>query len=406
LQNWDCQVCGNCCYQYQVAVTEEERQRILAQDWSELGKVRPFKRLGWFSRRYCLNHRPDGACVFLGDDNRCSIHARYGAEAKPLACRLYPFVLVPVGDEWHVGVRYACPSATANKGRPAREHVADLNRFGLLLEKQEHLERENLPPPRLQRGQTVPWADVRRFVRVILDVLGDRADRVERRWRRCLHLARHCRQSRFEKVGGQRLTEFLQLLLKSLDTEVSQTVTERPSWVGRTLFRQFLAVYTRRDHGTFRGGATRTWLGRFVATSKFALGAGMVPRVNQFVRPISFAEVEVADWKLTPAAEELLERYFRVKVESLQFCGATHYGLSFWDGLEALALTLPVILWLARAVEAESTEEAVERAVSIVDDHFGYNRVLASSRYRTVYRILVGTGELEKLLGWYGRRSS
>jgi lysine-N-methylase len=406
LQNWDCQVCGNCCYQYQVAVTDEERQRILAQEWSELGKVRLFKRLGWFSRRYRLNHRPDGACVFLGEDNRCRIHARFGAEAKPLACRLYPFVLVPVGDEWHVGVRYSCPSATANKGRPAREHVADLNRFGPLLEKQEHLVGEKLPPPPLQRGQSVPWADVRRFVRVVLDLLGDRSDRVERRWRKCLRLARLCRQSRFDKVSGQRLTEFLQLLAKSLDAEVPPSLTDRPSWVGRTLFRQFLAVYTRRDHGTFQGDATRSWSRRFVATGKFALGAGMVPRVNQFVRSVSFTEVESAEGRLTPAAEELLERYYRVKVESLQFCGATNYRLSLWDGLEALALTLPVILWLARAVEARSAEEGVERAVCIVDDHFGYNRVLASSRYLTGHRILVGSGELEKLVGWYGRGSS
>src|SRR5438270_5131896 len=65
LQKWDCQVCGNCCHQYQVAVTEEERQRIQAQDWSELGKTPLFKRLGWFSRRFRLNHREGGACVFL-----------------------------------------------------------------------------------------------------------------------------------------------------------------------------------------------------------------------------------------------------------------------------------------------------------------------------------------------------
>jgi lysine-N-methylase len=403
LQNWDCQVCGNCCYQYQVAVTDEERRRIQSQDWSELGRIPLFKRLGWFSRRYRLNHRPDGACVFLGENNRCRIHARYGAEAKPLACRLYPFVLVPVGDEWHVGMRYACPSATANKGRPAREHVADLNRFGLLLEKQELLEGETLPPPRLQRGQKVPWQDVRRFVRALLDLLGDRSDRLERRWRKCLHLARLCRQARFDKVGGQRLADFLQLLAEGTNAEVPQEVTLRSSWAGRALFRQFLAVYARRDHGTERGAATRSWMGRFFATARFAFGSGQVPRVNRHIRPVTFAEIDASDWKLTPAAEEVLERYYRVKVESLQFCGATNYGLSFWDGLESLALTLPAIVWVARAVEAGSIEESVERAVCMVDDHFAYNRVLATTRYRLAHRILAGQGEIERLLGWYGK---
>jgi lysine-N-methylase len=403
LQKWDCQVCGNCCHQYQVAVTEEERQRILAQDWSELGMTPLFKRLGWFSRRYRLNHRKDGACVFLGDNNRCLIHARYGAEAKPLACRLYPFVLVPVGDEWHVGMRYACPSATANKGRAVGEHAADLGRFGLLLERQENLEGEALPPARLRRGQSVPWPDVGSFVRAVLDLVGDRGDRLERRWRKCLHLARLCRQARFDKVSGQRLTDFLQVLTAGIDAEVPQTVTGHPSWVGRSLFLQLLAVYTRRDHGPDKGAATQTWLGRLLATARFAFGAGRVPKVNRHVRPVSFAAVESAEGKLGSAAQELLERYYRVKVESLQFCGPANYGVSFWDGLEMLALTLPAIAWLSRAVEADSQEEAVEKAVCVVDDHFGFNRVLVSTRYRMVHRILGSQGEVEKLLGWYGK---
>lgn len=33
LQNWDCHVCGTCCQEYRVTVTEEEKQRIEAQGW-------------------------------------------------------------------------------------------------------------------------------------------------------------------------------------------------------------------------------------------------------------------------------------------------------------------------------------------------------------------------------------
>ena len=32
VQNWDCHVCGTCCKEYQVALTEEERKRIDALD--------------------------------------------------------------------------------------------------------------------------------------------------------------------------------------------------------------------------------------------------------------------------------------------------------------------------------------------------------------------------------------
>ena len=38
---------------------------------------------GWFSSAYRLNHRADGACVFLGPDNRCRIHEKHGPAAKP-----------------------------------------------------------------------------------------------------------------------------------------------------------------------------------------------------------------------------------------------------------------------------------------------------------------------------------
>src|SRR6202011_5798955 len=99
LQNWDCQGCSNCCREYQVSVTEEERQRILAQGWEKdpsMEGVSLFAKQGtWWSRKYRLSHRADDACVFLNSEGRCRIHERFGADAKPLACRLYPFVLVP-----------------------------------------------------------------------------------------------------------------------------------------------------------------------------------------------------------------------------------------------------------------------------------------------------------------------
>ena len=33
LQNWDCHVCGTCCQEYVVTVTDEEKKRIDAQGW-------------------------------------------------------------------------------------------------------------------------------------------------------------------------------------------------------------------------------------------------------------------------------------------------------------------------------------------------------------------------------------
>jgi lysine-N-methylase len=408
IQSWDCHSCTNCCREYNVPVTAEERRRIVAQGWDKdpaLAGQRLFIGHGpWWARRYRLGHRREGGCVFLGPDRRCRIHGRFGAEAKPLACRLFPFVLVPAGDHWRAGLRFACPSAAASQGRPLPAHAQDVEALARLVERQEGMDSPAVAPPALQGRQRLPWRDLLRFVHALLFLLRDRGDRLERRWRKCLALAGVCRQAHFDKLSGGRLTEFLDVVSTGLDSEVPQDPADvpPPSWVGRVLFRQQVAVYARKDQGENRGEATRSRLARFRTGCRFALGRGLVPRVNSFLRPgVTFDQMEAPTGTLPAGAEEVLERYYLVKVESLQFCGAVNFGLGFWDGLESLALTLPAVLWLARGIEAASAVEAVTRAVAIVDDHFGFNRALKSRRHRLAARILAGRGELERLIAWY-----
>ena len=38
-----------------------------------------------------IRKRADGACGFLSANDRCRIHEELGGEAKPLACRVFPF---------------------------------------------------------------------------------------------------------------------------------------------------------------------------------------------------------------------------------------------------------------------------------------------------------------------------
>jgi lysine-N-methylase len=407
-QSWDCHSCTNCCREYNVPLTDEERQRLEGQGWEKEEEIDGplFVRSGpWWNRRTLLRHRPDGGCVFLGDDNRCRIHERFGAQAKPLACRLFPFVLVPAGDHWRVGLRFACPSAADNLGRPLSEHDPELNRLARALERQEGLDGKVPPPPPLQRGQAVEWPDLVRFVQTLLALLRDRRDRVERRLRKCLALADLCRRARFDDIRGKRLVEFLNVVSAGLDDDVPADAgaLSPPGWVGRVLFRQVLAVYARKDRGTLRGLAAQGRIALFRAACRFAWGRGTVPRVNGLLPQTTFERIEAANGPLPPAAEEVLERYLVVKVGSLQFCGPANFGLSFWDGLESLALTVPAILWLARACADGPREAAVARAAGIVDDHFGYNRVLGLRRHRVAASILARRGELSRLIAWYSR---
>jgi hypothetical protein len=62
-----------------------------------------------------------------------------------------------------------------------------------------------------------------------------------------------------------------------------------------------------------------------------------------------------------------------------------------------------VIAWVARVFKDESREAAFLKVLSIVDDHFGFNRVLRTARQRLSFRILTRSGELSRLIAWYSR---
>lgn len=395
-----------------MSVTEQERQRILAQGWNaaQLGGLDPFVRTGppW-ARQWQLNHRADGSCVFLSEEGRCQVHERFGYDTKPLPCRLFPFVLVPVGNHWSVGLRFACPSAAANKGRPLPGHTKALTEFAIELAVREGLGKEPddalTMPPRLTAKQRVGWQDIERCVDALLALLLDRRDHIERRLRKCLALANLMRQARLEGIEGKRLSELLDLLRAAADTEApsSPQAVPPPSWVGRLLFRQAAALFTRKDHGPNRGNPQRNRLALMAAAWRFARGRGTVPRLHKIIPSTTFEQLEQPQGPLPPEAELVLERYYHIKAGSLQFCGPASFGLPLWEGLEVLALTLPITLWLSRAWQDRPRREAVEQALAVVDDHIGFNRVLASRRQRLAFRILARRGELARLIAWYSR---
>ena len=287
LQNWDCQGCSLCCRQYHVPVTAEEMKRIEAQGWekeSDFQGVPLFVRAGgWFSTEYRLNHRPSGACVFLGPDNRCRIHVKFGSAAKPLACRIYPYSLVPAGDHWKLGLRFACPSAAADMGRPLADHLAEAREYAAALEEKSGTQAIAAPPPPLQGSQSVSWGDLFRIVTAVSKILAEAEDTIERRWRKVLFLVATLRKATFDGGGDPkkavtagRLNELLHLLSEAAEDEVpvSPDQVPRPGWVGRMVFRPLAALYARKDSGSERGSAQGSAAGRLFSAIQFARGRG------------------------------------------------------------------------------------------------------------------------------------
>lgn len=417
LQNWDCQGCSACCRHYQVSVSAEERKRIESQGWEndpELRGVPFFVRTGgWFSRSYRLNERADGACVFLGADNRCRIHSKHGSAAKPLACRIYPYSLVPAGDHWKLGLRFACPSAAQDRGRPLADHLGDAREYGGMLEAEWGLADNLGPPPPLKGSQSVPWNDLFRIIAAISKALANPEDAMERRWRKVLFVASTLRKARFDgkgdpkkQVTGGRLSELLHILVEASEAETpSAEEAPEPSWVGRMVFRPLLALYARKDTGPDRGVAQSSFQGRLFSGMQFARGSGAVPRVHAEIPTATFADGEKPLGALSERSTTLLTRWARVKVESGQFCGPTNFGLGVWDGLETLAAAFAAAMWLARILSAggRPIDDAMTLAVQIVDDNFGFNKLLGSARQKVALRLLATRGELPKLVAWYGR---
>jgi lysine-N-methylase len=408
MQNWDCQSCGDCCRHLEGVITDEEKHRIEALDLANDPEVAPkpwFAPLGRGTKKWRLAHRPDGGCVFLTTRNRCRLQERFGAEVKPFVCRLFPFILIPAGDHWRVGMRFSCPSAAANSGRPVADAEKDLVHLSHLLEQHAGRSADSAPPPVMQAGEQLSWPDVCRVVQVLVEIVQDRGDRLERRLRKCLAVARICGERPLIGLRGHQVTKFLQAVRTAVEADVPREPADLAPpdrLLGGVLFRALLAIFARRDSDVYRASRIRRRLGRVLAGWRFVVGRGSVPRINEFLPETTFEAVERCSG-MPPDMDETLERYYVVKLNSLQFCGPPNFDMPVWAGLESLVLTLPMILWLRRAFTDLPPVNAVEQAIRLVDDHFGGDPMLSFPHIQYLLHILAQRGELEKLVAWYSR---
>ena len=280
---------------------------------------------------------------------------------------------------------FACPEVAASRGRPLGQHTSDIKAYLAEIESANVAGRTLAPPP-LQGNQTVEWSDLDTLVQGLGIVVSERQDRVERRLRKCLWLANTCRQAKFDKISGKRLEDFLSILIGAADPELPThpAALPAPSGVGRILFRQMLALFSRADSGAIKGRASRNRVALLMAAIRFARGSGPVPPVNALIPETTFEKLEAPLGPLPAECEMTLERYYLVKLHSMQFFGPTNFRHTFWDGLESLVLTYPVIMWLTRALaQTMPVHDALLRQ-RITDNNFGFQPLLGSGRQKFV----------------------
>ena len=381
-QKYSCHGCGDCCRDFTVQLREEDIQRLESQGYAR--KMGEKVTVEFRGQRY-LRQRADGACIFLEDDGKCRIHADHGFNEKPVACRLFPFNLAPDADGPHAGLNFACQSVRANKGAALGTHHQDLRRA-----LQELPEANVQAPPRLSGKLRAQKAEVA--------AIGEAVDRwlsqsvaMAVRFDGFAWLAQGMGAANFQNVRGERVKELIDLLVMALPEELDHLPVEKATFRQEKLLRQaaFARIEDPRIHDGAPRGAIRVRLDQWRRSRAFARGRGSVPCLPRgWPDPVEFEVARAmglaSESPDSEAIDDLLTRWMRATVLGSRAWGAGYYAFSVAEGMQALALNLACVGWLARVHAAGRNcavidLAAVEEALGRIDRAAGRARWLGSS---------------------------
>ncbi len=345
-----------------------------------------------------LAHRTDGACVFLNESNGlCRIHEQFGPDAKPTACRIFPFQITPTfAGEASVSARYDCPTVRHNIGDTHAEQLPFLRKYtdrwpdpeGFDEVTRCGLERDQIVAvaefvATLQNG--LPTADQRAlFIPYLCDVLAiTAADGIDR--------------PALGSAFGP---------LKSHIEAATAGAVKRPGMIARAAFRTLLALHLRRDEDVLDGRAGR--FSRLVAMIKFVLGVGTfrglgLSHPKGSLRSARLFKSAFATHDQSPEVFSLLWRLLRIKLEAIQFMGPANGGRDFLRGLHSLALLYPLTLATAKHHAASRGAKAIEpidaeMGIAAIEHSFGRAAVLRQPFVRSIERLLLDRDTLTRLV--------
>lgn len=364
-QRWTCHSCGHCCRTLVGHLFPEECARLDEQNWTETLGVDPYLKTTFGG---VLNKRPDGACVFLDDHNRCLIHTRFGEAAKPIACRIFPFAVRPVRLGWQASFRFDCPSAAQSLGIPVLQYRPLLEELTgrLIHEAPVDDDVADLQPGGPQATPDEIQALEQRFLLWLESPglpLGNRLIGAAR-------VTHSLHEARLDKVRGGRLVELLDLLFGASLSELSRRPAP-PTNRQRGLLRQL--AFAHAEHvslaelrASWRRKFVRRWM-QLRAARRFQRGRGEAPSLPGFHGAAAFAAIEAvrpatatAD---TDAIADLVQRYLTARILGRTVFGSGYYGWSVTNGLSALWMAVAAAGWLARYAAA-----AAERSALTFDD--------------------------------------
>lgn len=108
---------GMCCRKWNVPIQESEyatgsynAKKVCVIDGNDCAG----KRQHCINRQFRLDQKDDGSCVYLGDDNRCSIYDR-----RPQVCRNFN-----CKNGWEIAMTCPPPRQETQQGQPSKESAA------------------------------------------------------------------------------------------------------------------------------------------------------------------------------------------------------------------------------------------------------------------------------------------
>lgn len=368
-QKYSCHGCGSCCRDFTVQLTDTDLQKLNEQGWKErLGQeyVVQFRGHSW------LKQTDDGACVFLGDNGLCKVHAEFGLEAKPLACQFFPFMLSPNVRDTHVGISFACGSVVASKGADLESHRGDVRRMSELLP-------ASAPMPVQLQGKLIASESEVATIETALDGwLRKKNISPAVRYQGLAWLITSLLQANLGNVRGEKLRQLASTLSDAVEQELPLLDWPEPSPRAWKLLRQ--AVFTRIEDpkigDLLKRGKVASVLGQWARSRKWAVGKGISLKTTGF-RSVDFASfestfgvfdtsttsigdstslsIEAAKNTLTDsqshdaeAMDDLLQRWIRATILGGRAWGSGLYGLPIDQGLGLIMVNLLTALWLAR----------------------------------------------------------
>lgn len=322
---FDCSGCANCCLEWPVPITGKDLERISKLPFSDPAvnfKALKSRHENFQSFSHTLEKRSDGRCSFLSEDKLCSLHKDFGVESKPSMCRLFPYSFTVTPDAVRASLSFASSAVLLNSGT-------------LLCRQTEHLAAQFQIFQSLFEPNAQLWHKLQ-----IIDgwaLSFEEFQKIERHFESFIYGASYAEEKVPRDVCGQ-FDKMSALLLESLpdprQAEREPGLESRPKIVDQILLKHLERLYFPDD---------------LFANEKFDLDAQLflqeivsAPQVVSFGQGKSerrFSDlIKIRLGRLSDELEELLDRFFYVRIFARLYFGPGFHHLSLLAGVHHLQI--------------------------------------------------------------------